>query len=262
MTVRNSRNYARLFVVALVASAGMAISAGTADAATQVIYNNENTVPLVGSRTEDTYSQCYLGCGYTSAGGIVEFGHTFRKLKSVAVEVDNFICESGTYEGENCSSNPGAKMKYKLTANIYAVIGADERGALLATHTETAKIPYRPTVVRTCPATPEGKGFGPNCDVGGYLSTVTFKGFGGVTLPAAAIIEIAGTTPDVNLGFEEAYKEYNPSNPEAVDGFVGIPGSGMPAVGSDPLSESIFLDGQSQSGFLGALPVFEVIAKK
>lgn len=247
----------RLAMALLLAVCCLGISA-VAASAKEVVYNNANTVAakVNGLPNEDTYSQCYEGCGLTSAGGIVEPGGTARDLKVVDVQVDSFKCEYGVYYLESCRSKAGKKFAFPLTLKVYGVTGTDERGALLGEASKEFKIPDRPTTKVSCPATPEGKGFGPNCDVGGFLSTVTFRGFSGITLPSKAILELSSSGPNgyVNLGLEESYKEFSGGE------FHGEPGTGTPVMGKNPLPEDIFANGVAESGFTDALPVFTIEA--
>ncbi len=72
--------------------------------------------------------------------------------------------------------------------------------------------------------TSEGKGFGPNCDVGGYLAKIKFKQFLPVdaVLPTRAVIELTETASDqsspyiVNVGLQASYKEFNTETEEFI----------------------------------------------
>ena len=125
----------------------------------------------------------------------------------------------------------------------------------IASATATFKLHYRPTTNVSCPSTEEGKGFGTNCDVGGYLQTVKFKHFtpANATLPARAIILLtAPTSPIVNVGLQASYKEF------AGGEFIEEPAIGNPAAGSDPLPEDVYVNGALTGGYKGDQPVFEV----
>jgi len=269
-----SRNI-RVGAAILIALAALMVSVAAASAK-EVIYDNLNTVPasVNGMPDRDTFSQSYGGGGVTSVGNVLSFAGSGRKLSSVTTEIDSFKCEKGEYQYENCYSKPGKTFKYPLTLRVYEFEPGYRRNRLIGQKTQTFKMPYRPTTNVHCPATPEGKGFGSNCDVGGVLGTITFKGLVGMSVGSEAILEVRNATPEkpINLGLEEAYKGYNASTEE----FEGVPGSYTPAVGSDPLGdEQLWLgcedppspfcnapeSGAVVAGYAGALPVFEVVAK-
>ena len=235
-------------------------AAGAAPA--KVVYNDLNTVAVTvnGHFNEDTYSAAPFEFPY---GGMVEFTHRPGVLKGLTAQVDSFTCEHGTYNLENCyTAHPSKKFSYELTASVYEVGAGNEPGDLVATSTEKFKIPYRPTTDVDCPATPEGKGFGVNCDVGGYLATVKFKKFSPVVLPERAIVLITNTGSDresdvVNVGVQTSYKEWDGTFVEAsaIDG-------GVPSIGADPLPEGAYIRGKLvEGGQAGFQPVFEILAK-
>jgi len=254
-------------VVAILIATGCSAIAASAASALEIIYDNQNTVPTIGARTEDTFSQPFEGAENPSIGGIVEFSGTERKLTSLTAELDSSRCQEGNYAEDTCTTHPGKKFEYTMTLKVYAVTGVLERGALLGGQTVTAKLPYRPSTNPSCPSTPEGKGFGSNCDVGGVLSHIKFKNFKQIImLPSQVIIEL--TVPEsgeeVNVGLEGAYKEYDVESGE----YVGVPGLGAPETGSEPLANEVFVNGVASSyfkgfasGFEGYQPVFKVIAK-
>ncbi len=256
---------AKVLAAMLLASASLAVGAGTANAGTAVVYDNFNTVAseVKGHPNEDTYS---YDSEYFPFGGMVEFSRRPGKLKSLTTQVDSFTCEHGVYSLENCLTlHPTKKFSYEMTASIYEVGPHNEAlGSPIATSTERFKIPYRPSTIVSCPATEEGRGFGVNCDVGGYLATIKFKRFtpAAVVLPERAIILIAsaaGNSPSdiVNVGVQASYKEYKGE-------FIEEPAldEGVPALGADPLPEALFLKGvlEESPEFKGFQPVFEVIA--
>jgi len=259
---------ARLVTMAIVIGAlAMSAAAASATPAT-VVYSNLNTVqPTVNARpNEDTYSAAPFEFPY---GGMVEFSHRPGVLKRLTTQVDSFTCEHGIYNLENCyTGNSTKKFSYELRASIYEVGAEDEPGTLVVSKAERFKIPFRPTTNVSCPATPEGKGFGRNCDVGGYLATVTFK-MPAVVLPEKAIILITDTINDnpsdvVNVGEQTSYKEWDEALGPGYEGFIPEPPAhgGVPSVGSDPLPDEVFALGKLvKGGPAGYQPVFEVVAK-
>lgn len=261
---------AKLLATALLAIGLLCVGTGAASAGAEVIYDNINTVATMvnGHANEDTFSECFECNGHKSVGGEIELGGTDRTIKSLTTQVDSFLCENyaegGAYNTEGCRSKPNKKFMEPMTVKVYEVTGVNQRGSLLAESTTTAKIPYRPTTKLNCPSTGEGKGFGANCDVGGVLGTVKFKHFAYNVLPATGkvIVELETATRGegvVNVGLEESYKEYDVATSE----YIGQVGSGAPAKGAEPLPGQIFANGLATgSGFEGAQPVFEIVAKK
>lgn len=259
MSERISARLAMLVAPVLVAVACLSMASG-ASAASEVAYNNLNTVATTvnGSPNEDTFSLDYENF---AVGGQVELASAGRSAKSLTTQLDNFTCERGVYSLENCYTlKPNKRMAMQWTASIYEVGPANSVGSLLTSSTATFKLHYRPTTNVSCPATPEGKGFGANCDVGGLLQTVTFKHFSAAPLPAKVIILLnnscgACSGQPVNAGLQASYKEFSGGefqDEPATDG-------GVPAVGSDPLPEDIYTGATlNAGGWSGFQPVYEL----
>jgi len=257
----------RLLGVAAALLIGVAcLGAGASAAgAAEVAYNNLNTVaPTVnGLPNEDTFS---LDFEYFATGGQVQLaGPAGRAPISLKTQLDVFACEHGVYSLENCFTlKPNKKFASNWTAGIYAVGAGNSVGALLSSATATFKLHYRPTTNVSCPATGEGKGFGANCDVGGYLQTVTFKHFTAAALPEKVIILLSNpcgdcSSPPINVGLQSSYKEF------AGGEFVaeGPAAGGVPAVGSDPLPDDIYSGGAlNEGGWTGFQPVFELTVRR
>lgn len=256
---------ARLATVAIVIAVGtLTVGAAAASASpANVVYSNLNTVPATVNTfpDQDTFSAASFELPF---GGLVAFSPRPGVIKSLTTQVDSFTCEHGVYNLENCYTGiPTKKFSYVLIADIYEVTSDNEEGALVASSIERFKLHYRPTTKVTCPPTPEGKGFGENCDVGGYLDTVTFKKFSpAAVLPERAIITITSAPGDsasdvVNVGTQSAYKTFEDGEfvPEApLD-------EGKPSVGSDPLPEETIIRGTLAGGQAGFQPVLQVLAK-
>lgn len=264
MGKRGLTRLALAVVMALACAAMMA--AASASAATEVAYNNLNTVPTTvnGKADEDTYSQDYEAfMGGGMFGGQIETVQTnSRVLKGLTTQVDVFACETGEYQLETCRTrHESRKFAQEWTANVYEVGAGNEPGALVATSKVVAKLRYRPSTNSSCPATVEGKGFGSNCDVGGLLQTIKFKKFTQARpLPIRAIVLLTNSCEAcggkiVNVGLQTAYKEF------AGGEFVAqAPADGgIPAVGADPLPEGVYDNSRLEaSGWKELQPVFQV----
>jgi hypothetical protein len=255
MTRRASTRLLAAFILALGCAAAFA---GSASAAQETAYNNLNTVPTTvnNKADEDTYSQDLEGFPF---GGMVETVETnSRLIVSLTTQLDSFVCEHGVYSLENCYTlHSSKKFSQEWTADVYEVGANNEEGALVATSTTKFRIPYRPTTNVSCPATSEGKGFGPNCDVGGYRTQVTFKKFTQTKpLPVKAIIVLSTSSEGiVNVGVQSAYKEYSGGEFHA----EGPSDNGEPAVGHDPLPDGAYLAGKlEEPGWAEFQPVFEL----
>jgi hypothetical protein len=226
-----------------------AIFAGAASASgLETAYENLNTVPATvnGSPNTDTYS---FDFEYFPMGGQVELAKTaVRVIKNVSTQLDSFVCEHGVYSLEKSCLTLKSHKKFSMTwtAGIYEVGPGNSVGARLSSSTETFKLLFRPTTNESCPATVEGKGYGPNCDVGGFLNRVTFKRFHpAVSLPEKVIILLTNSCGGcsgmpVNVGLQASYKEFTGGS------FVAEPptGGGVPAVGTDPIDEYVYLNGE------------------
>ncbi|MGO9322249.1 MAG: hypothetical protein ACLQBY_15805 [Solirubrobacteraceae bacterium] len=263
MAKRISARLATLGAAIVMALGCLAITAGAASA-TEVAYNNLNTVATTvnGLPNEDTYSLDYENF---ATGGQVELASSGHAAKSLTAQLDVFACERGVYSLENCYTlKPNKKFPMQWTASIYAVGPGNSVGALITSATATFKLHYRPTTNVSCPSTSEGKGFGANCDVGGVLNTVTFKKFSpAAALPAKVIILLSNSCGGcsgvpVNVGLQASYKEFAGGN------FIEEPAAdgGVPAVGSDPLPDDAYTGGAlNEGGWTGFQPVFELTVR-
>ncbi len=262
MSGRTRTRLVRTIVAALTATAMLALAA-TAGAAPTTAYNNLNTVAKTvnGLPNEDTYSLDYE---YFATGGQIELSINAigGKAKTLTTQLDVFACEHGIYSSENCLTlKPKKKFAMAWTASIYAVGPGNTVGSLLSASTATFKLPYRPSTNISCPSTPEGKGFGANCDVGGQKQTIIFKHFAPVVkLPQNVIVLLTNSCGGcsgvpVNVGLQASYKEY------AGGEFIEEPAAngGIPSVGADPDPEDIYTGGTlNEGGWAGFHPVYEL----
>lgn len=254
MSVRTGATFSRLLVVSLIAVASLAITAATS-AAKEPVYSNFNTLPAeitIGGHKYPNVDTWNLYPGYYPVGGQIEPAETRdRALKSITTVVDSFTCEYGEYASFCTTRHPSKKYSYEMTASVYRVGAGNEPGELVATATDTVKLPYRPSTNPMC-GSPfnEGRGYGEACDQGGYLSQVTLKHFSpeDAVIPAKAIVLLSDTPQDrtegkyENIGMQLSYKEEAPH-------YYELPANGgKPSLGKDPVDGDIYVDGKVNTG--------------
>jgi hypothetical protein len=78
------------------------------------------------------------------------------KIKSVAVTLSSWACQTGAWNTGDCQTTPGATFSTPMTLHIYKASSTDTSsgettpGRLLVAVTKTFKIPYRPSVSSFC----------------------------------------------------------------------------------------------------------------
>ena len=115
--------------------------AGTASAATvSTVYSN---IPIILPGNLPSFA--FEARSASEFGGLVELGTGARTNPVVTVTMSSWGCQSGGWSTDNCVTTPGAVFSESITLNIYAVGPLDSVGNLLASDTQTFKIPYRPS---------------------------------------------------------------------------------------------------------------------
>lgn len=143
--------HVRPLVVGLLAVAVLGLTAASASASVphSVLYTS--TAPGVGNIPSvgvEAYS-------FNQIGDEVILRRVAR-LKSVAVQLSSWACQSGAWNTGDCVTTPGATFSTPITLNIYKASVAGTHpgeivpGALLATVTRTFNIPYRPSASSQC----------------------------------------------------------------------------------------------------------------
>ncbi len=137
MTGRIPVRRAGLIAAALATSAVMAIAASSAGAVG--VYKNIPS-PLPGNFA----SIGFAATSSTQFGGEVELAGLAKANSKVSVEVvmSDWACESGSWNGDNCSSPRKKSFREPITVSLYEV---GNLTTPIATATKTAKIPYRPS---------------------------------------------------------------------------------------------------------------------
>ena len=146
-----------LSICALAGAAALAFLVASAPRATaqNLLYlpaYNSIPSPLAGDYLSEGFECCQvaeIGDGMSLSG----FSGT---IGQVTVIFDSWACQSGSVYGGNCTTTPGATFSWPITFNIYQVNEVDASGGsnpsqaptpgpLLASITQTFKIPYRPS---------------------------------------------------------------------------------------------------------------------
>src|ERR1039458_2715448 len=188
MTGRIPMRAATLVAALVAAAALMAIGAGAAGAET--IYNKiQNPFP------GNVASLAFEATSTSEFGGEVEFAHTARTSPIVTVELSSWACQN-LLSGKECKTAAGTSFEWPITLNVYEVGAGRAPGTLLATQTNSYKIPFRPSANnRKCTLDGEGVvGFGASC-FSGKAFKVKFS-LEGLVLPGKAIISVAYNTTD------------------------------------------------------------------
>ena len=166
----------RLVAVLLAFAAVLGLTAGTATAkvSSKVLYTS--TAPGVGnipSLGVEAYS-------FNQIGDEVILKRV-AKINSVAVQLSDWACQSGSWHTNDCLTTPGATFTTPITLNIYkasstnSITGETTPGGLLLTKTKTFTIPFRPSASSHCTGAEAGEWFknGQGC-FNGLAHTITF----------------------------------------------------------------------------------------
>lgn len=149
-----------LVALLLACAAALGLTATTASASVprSVLYTSTDpgagNIPSVGV---EAYS-------FNQIGDEVVLRRVAR-IKSVAVTLSSWTCESGSWNAGDCLTTPGATYTTPITLNIYkasstdTTMGETTPGGLLATVTKTFTIPFRPSASPHCTGGEAGEWF-------------------------------------------------------------------------------------------------------
>jgi Fibronectin type III domain len=117
-------------------------------------------------------------------------------LASARVLMSSWGCETGTWNGNNCATTPGATFSVPITFNVYSVNPGPSVGALLVSRTQTFNIPYRPSASVACTGGDAGKWYSGGTCYSGLAVPITFDFTSGpqVVLPDHVIWTVAFNT--------------------------------------------------------------------
>jgi hypothetical protein len=189
----------KLFAVALVVGATLALALPAHAATGAVVVYNASVSPLPGNMPSVSAEATSLN----EFGDEVTLAGTARTLTSVTVTLSSWACQQGTWFNKNCVTTRGAKFAVPITLNIYGASTAGENGtvrpgSLIATVTKTFNVPYRPTAnLQHCNGANQGKWWdktNSTCNNGKAANvTFNFKSLG-LHLPNDVVFGIAYNT--------------------------------------------------------------------
>jgi hypothetical protein len=220
-------------------------------AATTVYDNIANPIP---GNVPSVGAEAYA---FDEFGGQVGFASTERHNPRLTVLMSSWGCESGTWNGGDCSTSPTARFPVELRFNVYRVGPGDEPGRLIGKVTHTYNIPYRPSANYTkCNGANAGKWWS-SADAKCYNGKAVraTNTLGGLDLPDKAIISVEYNT--THYGYDPLGESepcftdpggcgYDSLNIGLGDGDPFTP-EGEPTVGTQPVPDDDY-----QSSPIGA----------
>jgi|GEM_PF-1145588 len=249
----------RSWATVVVAGALFITAAGTASAAT--VYGNIPS-PLPGNYA----SQAFEATQTAEFGGLVQLASGPRTNPVVTVTMSSWACQNRVSGA--CVTTLGTVFSLPITLNIYAANPDNSVGDLLASDTQTFKIPYRPSDDETiCPKDADGTRW--------YDGTICYHGLahnvswdlGGrnLTLPDRVIVSVMYNTSD--YGYQPIGTGAPCHSSSAGCGYDSLNVaviSGAPLVGTDPLTNSAYISslwrGAYCAGDTGDLGIFRLDA--
>lgn len=171
----------------------------------------------------EAYAYNEWGPGVTLAG-------TERKLTTSTVTLSSWACESGSWNGLDCLTTPGATYPVDITFKVYNVGAGNSVGSLIVSKTQTFNIPFRPSADNTnCTGGNIGKWFNGTTCFNGLANNITFT-FAGQTLPDDVIFGITFNTD--NYGYTPIGGSGAPTDSLNIATYPGTPGDAAPATGA------------------------------
>lgn len=195
----------RVAVTAAMAVSLVAFTAGAASAAGPNAKATYNSVPV--NLPGNVPSQPFQAQQTSEFGDSVTLAAGGRHADSVDVVMSSWGCQSGTWNGGDCSTVKGATFSHPITLNLYNVGTNGEPAGLVLSKNVTFAIPFRPSADGVkCTGANAGKWFN-NADktcYNGFATKITFK-LDGTVLPTNLIWAVAYNTSGYGpapLGYE------------------------------------------------------------
>jgi hypothetical protein len=225
----------RVAVTAAMAVSLVAITAGAASAAGPNAKATYNSVPV--NLPGNVPSQPFQAQQTSEFGDSVTLAAGGRHADSVDVVMSSWGCQTGTWNGGDCSTIKGATFSHPITLNLYnAGTNGEPVGAAFLTKNVTFAIPFRPSSDTVkCTGDNAGKWFN-NADktcYSGFATKISFK-LDGTVLPDSLIWAVAYNTSGYGsspIGYATACANSTAGCPYdslnvGVDSFAGQPSAG------------------------------------
>lgn len=180
----------------------------------------------------------------TEFGDKVALSGTNRTLSTMTVLFSSWACETGSWEGVDCATTPGATFDVPITFTIY---DSNDTTTPVATETQTVAIAYRPSASAKCTGGNAGKWYNPT-------DKTCYNGF-----PQTVKMVMDPTTLPDNVIWSVHYNTYN------TNGGVSGPADSLnvgafsfakaPYSGSDLDEAEAFRNGAMQTDWTGLRPL-------
>jgi len=195
----------------------------------------------------NVYSVGFQATQTTEFGDQVTLSGQARTLRSQTVLFSSWACETGSVEGGDCATTPGATFPAELTYNVYDSTGTTQ----LATTTQTVNMPFRPSASPLCTGS---RWYNPSDKAcyNGLPQTVTLAFPSGTTLPDSVVWSVAYKTS--NTGSTIAAMD---SLNVGTQTFAGAPYSG-----TDTNADQVFRNSAFENGWTGYRPLGQISTVK
>ena len=215
--------------------------AGTASAATvSTVYSN---IPI--TLPGNLPSFAFEARSASEFGGLVELGTGARTNPVVTVTMSSWGCQNGGWNTDNCVTTLGAVFSEPITLNVYAVNPVDHSvGDLLASDTQTFKIPYRPSADTNCTGADAGKWYDTTDSTcyNGLAHNISWDlGGQSVTLPSQVIVAVMYNTSDWGYQPIGYWAPCHSRSGGCGYDSLNVAVVNAPFVGTDPMPDSAYL---------------------
>ncbi len=237
---RRGRTGLRSLVAGLATAGFLITGASSASSAPVEVYDNIPD-PQPGNVT----SWGYEATSTSEFGGQIGLAGTTREGLELTALMSSWGCESGTWNGGDCSTTSRATFTHDITANIYTVGTNNEPGTLVHSVTQEFAIPYRPSASPECTG---GRWSDGTTCYNGFATPITFD-TSGVTWPNQVIVTLAYNT--THYGDQPIGASASCVTDDGGCGYdslnVGL--NAAPTTGTTPVPNDAYLDSTSAGSY-------------